>query len=143
MHLLEQDIFPRIWVPSVEQRDVRALLMHRHQWVRICMQFRMHCNRSHWVTVCDADRGCGAGSGRFSLLALSLAEHTMHARNELMALYRQLDADIETLDRMVANIAGGATVTRMLMTHPGVGPNTALATEVYREIRRGSPMAKP
>jgi hypothetical protein len=33
--LLTHDIFPRIWVPSVEQRDVRALLMHRHQWVRM------------------------------------------------------------------------------------------------------------
>ena len=56
---------------------------------------------------------------------------------------RQLDADIETLDRMVANTAEERPLSRLLMTHPGVGPNTALATEVYLEIRRDSPMAKP
>ncbi len=27
--------------------------------------FRMHCNRSHWVTGCDADRGCGARTDNF------------------------------------------------------------------------------
>ena len=48
-----------------------------------------------------------------------------------MALYRQLDAEIETLDRMVANTADEWPLSRLLMTHPVVGPNTALATEVY------------
>jgi transposase len=35
MNLLAEDRFPTIWMPSVEQRDVRALLRHRHQWVRM------------------------------------------------------------------------------------------------------------
>ena len=65
MHLLEQDIFPRIWVPSVEQRDVRALLMHRHQWVRIRVRIRMHCNRSRSVMDCAEGRDCGAGMDNF------------------------------------------------------------------------------
>jgi transposase len=27
--------FPSIWLPSKELRDLRALLLHRHQWVRM------------------------------------------------------------------------------------------------------------
>jgi hypothetical protein len=27
--------FPAIWMPSTEVRDLRALLRHRHQWVRM------------------------------------------------------------------------------------------------------------
>src|SRR5262249_3437834 len=35
LRLLMDNRFPTIWMPSVEQRDLRALLQHRHQWVRI------------------------------------------------------------------------------------------------------------
>ncbi len=35
LRLLSEDRFPAIWMPSLEQRDVRALLLYRHQWVRI------------------------------------------------------------------------------------------------------------
>jgi transposase len=129
--LLTHDIFPRIWVPSVEQRDVRALLMHRHQWVR--MRVRIQNALQSIALGHGLRRGSGLWSkdGQLSLLALSLPEHTEARRNELMALYRQLDADIESLDRMVANTAEERPLSRLLMTHPGVGPNTALATEVY------------
>ena len=130
-HLLAQEIFPRIWVPSVEQRDVRALLMHRHQWVR--MRVRIQNALQSIALGRGLRRGSGLWSkdGQLSLLALSLPEHTEARRNELMALYRQLDADIESLDRTVTRTAEERPLARLLMTHPGVGPNTALATEVY------------
>ena len=34
LDLLRQDRFPRIWVPSLEVRDVRQLLVHRHKQVQ-------------------------------------------------------------------------------------------------------------
>jgi transposase len=34
LRLLREDRFPRIWVPSVEQRDGRQLLVHRHHQVQ-------------------------------------------------------------------------------------------------------------
>src|SRR5438552_11982164 len=34
MDLLRQERFPRIWVPSLEVRDVRQLLVHRHKQVQ-------------------------------------------------------------------------------------------------------------
>ena len=34
LRLLAEDRFPTIWMSSTELRDLRALLLHRHQWVR-------------------------------------------------------------------------------------------------------------
>jgi transposase len=35
LKLLMEDRFPSIWLSSKELRDLRALLRHRHQWVRM------------------------------------------------------------------------------------------------------------
>jgi transposase len=35
LRLLLEDRCPAIWMPTAEQRDLRALLLHRHQWVRM------------------------------------------------------------------------------------------------------------
>src|SRR5260370_1921693 len=35
LRLLAEDRFPTIWMPSTELRDLRALLLHRHQWFRM------------------------------------------------------------------------------------------------------------
>jgi hypothetical protein len=51
-------------------------------------------------------RGSGLWSkdGQLSVLELSLPPHTEARRNELMAMYRQLQSDIEALDRQVAEV---------------------------------------
>jgi transposase len=41
LQLLVENRFPSIWMPSREQRDVRSLILYRHQWVRI--RTRVHC----------------------------------------------------------------------------------------------------
>jgi hypothetical protein len=38
LQLLAENRFPRIWVPSREQKDLRQLLIHRHKLVRIRVQ---------------------------------------------------------------------------------------------------------
>jgi transposase len=35
LELLTEDRFPSMWMPSAELADVRALLLHRDQWVRM------------------------------------------------------------------------------------------------------------
>ena len=39
LKLLVENRFPAIWLPSKELRDLRGLLLHRHQWV--CMRTRV------------------------------------------------------------------------------------------------------
>ena len=35
LRLMHEDRFPRIWVPSPENRDLRQLLWHRHRMVQL------------------------------------------------------------------------------------------------------------
>jgi transposase len=46
-------------------------------------------------------------------------------------MYRKMEEEIENLTQQVAEQAGQRSGARLLMTHPGVGPVTALATEVF------------
>jgi transposase len=46
-------------------------------------------------------------------------------------MYMKFETDIEILNREVEQRAGARPGARLLMTHPGVGPITALATEVF------------
>jgi transposase len=131
MKLLAEDRFPTIWMPSVEQRDVRALLLHRHQWVRIRVRIQ---NALQSIALSHAiRRGAGLWShgGQQTLADLALPPHAGTRRSELMRLYQQLQREIEVLDKEVARIAEERPQTRLFMTHPGVGPITGLATEVF------------
>lgn len=46
-------------------------------------------------------------------------------------MYRSMAEEIENLTEQVAQQAGQRFGARLLMTHPGVGPVTALATDVF------------
>ena len=131
LRLLIEERFPTIWMPSVEQRDVRALLRHRHHWVR--MRVRIQNILQAIALSHGLRRGMHLWSkdGQRSILELSLPSYTTARRNQLMALYRQLQQQIDIMDQQVAEVAEKRPLSRMLMTHPGVGPITALATEVY------------
>lgn len=49
----------------------------------------------------------------------------------LQALYRKMEEEIANLTEQVAEQAGQRSGARLLMTHPGAGPVTALATDVF------------
>lgn len=131
LELLTSGKFPAIWMPSVEQRDIRALLLYRHQWVRIRTRLQ---NALQSIAL---NHGLRRGSSLWSqagietLLELPLSKYTAQRREALLQLYRQLQYDIEVLDKQVGATALARPKARLLMTHPGVGPITALATEVF------------
>ena len=140
--LLAENRFPTIWMPSSEQRDLRTLLRHRHQWVRLrspvqhtlqsmALNHGLRRGRSLWSQV-----------GQDELRALPLAPHASERRKALMTLYPGLQESIDELDQQVSQQVQQHPPARRLMTHPGVGPITALATEVFLGIRCGSSMGK-
>ena len=131
MKLLAEDCFPKIWMPSVEQRDVRALLVHRHQWVRI--RVRVQNALQSIALTHGVRRGAGLWShgGQRQLADLALPPYAGARRSKLMRLRTQLQQEIELLDAEVARAAEQRPLARLLMTHPGVGPVTGLATEVF------------
>ena len=128
--LLAEHRFPTIWMPSSEQRDLRTLL-HRHQWVRLrsrvqntlqsmALNHGLRRGRSLWSQV-----------GQDELRALPLAPHASERRKALLTLYPRLQGSIEELDQEVCEAVQQHPQARRLLTHPGVGPITALATEVF------------
>jgi len=131
MQLLAENRFPTIWMPSTEQRDLRTLLRHRHQWVG--MKARVQHTLQAMALANGLRRGSSLWSqlGQHMLQTLPLAPHASQRRTALLALYPRLQETIDNLDQRVREQALQRPRARQLMTHPGVGPITALATEVF------------
>ena len=129
--MLVEGRFPAIWLPSKELQDLRALLRHRHQWVR--MRTRIQNALQSIALANGLRRGTALWShdGQNMIASLPLAPHTAYRRSELQAMYAKFEAEIENLNQRVEEQACGRVGARLLMTHPGVGPVTALATEVF------------
>jgi transposase len=119
-------------MPTAELCDLRALLRHRDQWVR--MRARVKNALQGLALAHGIRRGAGLWSrgGQATLAALPLSPHTGQRRSELQALNEHLTKHIDELDQQVSAQARERPQACRLMTHPGVGPVTALATEVFR-----------
>jgi hypothetical protein len=68
--------------------------------------------------------------GKAWLYALALARWASRGRQDLLDLLDQLTPKIQDLTRALEEEVEKRPVTRRLMTHPGVGPLTALAFEL-------------
>jgi transposase len=129
--LLEEKRFPRIWLPTAEQRDLRTLLLHRHQLVRMRV---MTQNGLQAVALSHGlRRGASLWSqaGQQELAALPLSGYAATRREQLQELRRELEQRLQQLEQAVRAQAEQRTGARRLLSHPGVGPITALATEVF------------
>jgi transposase len=127
LKLMLEDRFPRIWVPSPENRDLRQLLWHRHRMVqmrtRIMNQLQalaMNENK------CRKKKLWGE-RGRAEFEKLPLAPWASRRRKELLELLDRMNPSIEELTAAVEQEARKRPDVLQLMTHPGVGPLTALA----------------
>src|SRR6201987_2757351 len=131
LRLLAESRFPTIWLPSKELLDLRALLLHRHQWVR--MRVRMQNALQAIALANGLRRGPSLWSydGQAKIAFLPLMPHAAYRRNRLQAMYKTMESEIESLNKQVAGQAGNRPGAQRWRTHPGVGPVTALATEVF------------
>jgi transposase len=127
LRLLLEDRFPRIWVPSAEQRDQRQLLLHRSKLVRMRTRVKTELQHLALNQGLQKKRSLWSVRGRAELEKLPLEGWTGQRRQDLLASLALLEAQIEPLDRAVAEVAQQNEQARLLMTQPGVGPNTALA----------------
>ena len=131
LQLLTEDRFPSIWMPSAELRDLRALLLHRDQWVRMRTRVKNALQGSRWRTASAAAR---AVESRRPGDAGGVAAGAAHGESPARAAgaARPPD-DAHRRARSASRVPKRRErpQARRLMTHPGVGPVTALATEVF------------
>jgi transposase len=119
--------FPIIWVPTPENRDLRQLLWHRHRLVQ--MRTRI-MNQLQAVAMNEGKRWkkkLFSEQGRGQLEKLQLAPWASRRRKELLELLDRLNPTIAELTASVEQEAKRRPEVLRLMTHPGVGPITALA----------------
>ena len=127
LKLMLKDDFPQIWVPSWENRDLRQLLWHRHRMVqartRIMNQLQavalnegLLCKKRLWRE-----------RGRQQLESFRLAPWASRRRCDLLELLDRLNPTIAELSQAIEQEVENCPEAKRLMTHPGVGPLTALA----------------
>ncbi len=127
LDLLKTNRFPRIWVPTPEERDLRQLVLHRVKLVqmRTKVQNQLHA-MAMGQGVCRRKK-LWSERGRAELESLVLAPWAQRRRTELLQLLDQLDGSIRELHAAVEQQARQHPQAALLMTHPGVGPVTSLA----------------
>jgi len=127
LDLLLTKRFPRLWVPTPEERDARQLLKHRNKLVRMQTSVR---NQLHFLAmsqgVCRKQKLWSA-RGRAELEGLSLGPWASQRRKELLELLDGLRPRIAELDQAVQTEAERRPEAVELMKHKGVGPVAALA----------------
>ena len=127
LDLLLSKRFPKIWVPTPAERDLRQLLWHRHKLV--CLR-TMLGNQLHALAMSQGlcrKRKLFTKKGRVELQGLGLAPWARRRREELLKLLDQLETPIAELDRAASEEAKRREDAVRLMTHPGIGPINALA----------------
>ena len=127
LQLLMEGRFPRIWTPSLEERDARQLLVHRHKQVVRRTQVKNQLQAmalSHGV---QKKRKLWTEAGRAQLEQLELLPYAAERRRHLLGTLDHLDIEIGRLDWQVEQEVQRRPQAVKLRTHPGVGPVTALA----------------
>jgi len=64
LKLMLKDDFPKIWVPSWENRDLRQLLWHRHRMVQARTRIMNQLQAVALTKVCGVRSGCGGPNVR-------------------------------------------------------------------------------
>ncbi len=118
-------------MPSSKERDLRTLLRDRHQWVKMRARLQHTLQAIALNHALRQGHALWSAAGQRALEALPLPPYTSQRRDELLALYAQLQKRIQELDKEVEAQARQRPRARRLLTHPGVGPVTALATDVF------------
>jgi transposase len=127
LKLLLEGRFPRIWIPSGEEKDLRQLLIHRYKLVRLRATVKnelQHLAMNQGVT---KKQKLWSKAGEKVLRELPLKPWAGRRREDLFRVREMLSGQIALLDQAVVEAAEKNERARLLMTQPGVGPITSMA----------------
>ena len=145
LKLMVEGRFPRLWAPDREQRDLRQLVLHRHKLVIIRTRVKNELQHLSMNKGMQRKRTLWSQEGQRLLRELPLKPWAACRREDLLGLLTTLDQQMGKLDQAVQHAAETNPQARLLMTQPGVGPNTALAFVLtigdVTRFRRGKQIA--
>src|SRR5260370_23965045 len=93
MHLLIEGRFPKIWVPSLEVRDVRQLLVHRHKQVQARTRTKNQLQAMALSCGVQKKRKLWSKAGREELEQLPLLPYAAQRRKRLLEALDSLEAE--------------------------------------------------
>jgi transposase len=127
LRLLVEDRFPRIWVPGPDNRDLRQLIWHRHRLVQMRTRAMNQIQATALNEGVRRKKALWSKAGRQQLESIELAPWATRRRQDLLELVDLLNGTIVELTTAIEHEAHKRREVLRLMTHPGVGPITALA----------------
>ncbi|HEV2690655.1 MAG TPA: IS110 family transposase [Bryobacteraceae bacterium] len=116
----------RIWVPKPEERDVRQLVLHRHRLVGMRTRVKNQLRAVALNEGLGPKPGLWSRKGQAQFRALPLPPWSDRRRQDNLELLAELERRTTPLDQAVLEEAECRPEVVLLMTHPGVGPITAL-----------------
>lgn len=126
--LLLEEQFPDLkWVPSLEERDLRQLVLHRHKLVRMRAQVKNQLQHLALNQGQQRKRQLWTKPGRELLENLELEQWTARRRDDLLKLLDALNGYCAGLDEAVEQAAQANPEAQRLQSHSGVGPVISLA----------------
>lgn len=128
LELLASGRFPRIWLPTAEERDVRVLLEHRHSLVQMRTQAKNGLQAVALNYGLAKRRQLWTAAGLTQLRQLPVSEGMGRRRADLLQMIGQLDRWIGELEQRLEQEAAARPPVQLLRSHPGVGLLTALGT---------------
>ena len=127
LRLMMEDRFPRIWVPSWENRDLRQLLWHRHRMVQARTRIMNQLQAVALNEGLRSKKRLWREAGREQLESFRLAPWASRRRRDLLELLDRLSPMIAELTQAIEQEVENCPEAQRLATHPGVGALTALA----------------
>ena len=97
LELLRRGDFPRLWVPSWEERDLRQLLVHRVKLVRMQTQMRNQLQALALNQGLQKKGKLWIQAGREQLRALDLAPWAAKRRDDLLRWLEQWESETQGL----------------------------------------------
>jgi transposase len=122
-----KDDFPKIWVPSWENRDLRQLLWHRHRMVQTRTRIMNQLQATALNEGLRYKKKLWRDAGRRQLESLSLAHWAGRRRQDLLEILDRINPTIAELTHAIEQEVEKCPEAPRLMTHPGVGALTAIA----------------
>jgi transposase len=105
--------------------------MHRHQWVRLRAGIQNALQAIALASGLRRRPGLWSYDGQAKIAFLPLPPYASDRQSALQAMYRKMEEEIENLTQQITEQAAQRCGPRLLLSQPGVGPVTALATEVF------------
>ena len=145
LKLVVEGRFPKLWTPDREQRDLRQLVLHRHKLVEIRSRVKNELQHLSLNKGMQRKAKLWSQAGQKLLRELPLKPWAACRREDLLELLEMLNQQMGKLDQAVQLAADEHPQAQLLMTQPGVGPNTALAYVLtigdVRRFQRGKQVA--